>query len=172
MSHNMPKPNHPPTSSQPHQPVTPAPSPLSPTPATVPDPAPPAPLKALHILLVEDSPDNQLLIRSYVKQTPHRLDIADQGALALEQFKQHDYDLILMDMQMPVMDGYETTRAIRAWEQEHHRPPAQVIALTALAHKEDGGKILEAGCNAHMTKPIKKQALLDVLQACTGRSTS
>jgi two-component system sensor histidine kinase/response regulator len=121
--------------------------------------------------LVEDSPDNQVLVRSYLKQTPYRLDIADHGAIALELFKNGIYDLILMDMQMPVMDGYEATRAIRAWEREHDLPHTQVIALTALALKEDGVKILEAGCNAHMTKPIKKHTLLEVLQACKGRCT-
>jgi CheY-like chemotaxis protein len=77
-----------------------------------------------------------------------------------------------MDMQMPVMDGYEATQAIRAWEREHALPPTQVIALTALALKEDGVRILKAGCNAHMTKPIKKLSLLEVLQACKGRRTS
>jgi two-component system sensor histidine kinase/response regulator len=129
-------------------------------------------VRALRILLVEDSPDNQVLIRSYLKQTPYRLDIADHGAIALELFKNGYYDLILMDMQMPVMDGYEATHAIRAWEREHDLPPTQVIALTALALKEDGVKILEAGCNAYMTKPIKKHTLLEVLQACKGRRTS
>jgi len=128
--------------------------------------------RALRILLVEDSPDNQLLVRSYLKQTPYHLDIADHGAIALERFKTGHYDLILMDMQMPVMDGYETTRAIRVWEREHDLPPTQVIALTALALKEEGVKILEAGCNAHMTKPIKKHTILEVLQACKGRRTS
>jgi len=138
-------------------------------------PAAPAPSpegRALRVLLAEDSPDNQVLIRSYLKQTPYRLDIADHGAIALELFKNGYYDLILMDMQMPVMDGYEATKAIRAWEREQDLPPTQVIALTALALKEDGVKILEAGCNAHMTKPIKKQTLLGVLQACKGRHTS
>ncbi len=137
-----------------------------------PAPAPPTDVRALRILLVEDSPDNQVLIRSYLKQTPYRLDIADHGAIALELYKNGYYDLILMDMQMPVMDGYEATRAIRAWEQEHDLPPTQVIALTALALKEDGVKILEVGCDAHMTKPIKKHTLLEVLQACTGRRTA
>ena len=135
-------------------------------------PTPPTEVRALRILLVEDSPDNQVLVRSYLKQTPYRLDIADHGAIALELFKNGYYDLILMDMQMPVMDGYEATQAIRAWEREHDLPPTQVIALTALALKEDGAKILEAGCNAHMTKPIKKHTLLEVLQACKGRRTS
>jgi len=135
-------------------------------------PTPPTEVRALRILLVEDSPDNQVLVRSYLKQTPYRLDIADHGATALELFKNGYYDLILMDMQMPVMDGYEATQAIRAWEREHDLPPTQVIALTALALKEDGVKILEAGCNAHMTKPIKKHTLLEVLQASQGRRTS
>ena len=130
---------------------------------------PPTKARARRILLAEDSPDNQLLIRSYLKQTSYRLDIADNGAIALELFKNSCYDLILMDVQMPVMDGYEATRAIRAWEREHDLPPTQVIALTALALKEDGVKILEAGCNAHLTKPIKKHTLLEVLQACNGR---
>ena len=135
-------------------------------------PTPPTEVRALRILLVEDSPDNQVLVRSYLKQTPYRLDIADHGAIALELFKNGHYDLILMDMQMPVMDGYEATKAIRAWEREHDLLPTQVIALTALALKEDGVKILEAGCNAHMTKPIKKHTLLEVLQACKGRRIS
>jgi len=135
-------------------------------------PSSPTEIRALRILLVEDSPDNQVLIRSYLKQTPYRLDIANHGAIALELFKNGHYDLILMDMQMPVMDGYEATQAIRAWEREHDLPPTQVIALTALALKEDGIKILDAGCNAHMTKPIKKHTLLEVLQACRGQCIS
>jgi CheY-like chemotaxis protein len=135
-------------------------------------PAPPAEARTLRILLAEDSPDNQVLVRSYLKQTPYRLDIADHGAIALELFKQGYYDLILMDMQMPVMDGYEATKAIRAWEREHDLPPTPVIALTALALKEDGVKILDAGCNAHMTKPIKKHTILEILRACKGRSAS
>ena len=132
----------------------------------------PTELKALRILLAEDSTDNQMLIRAYVKQTPYCLDIADHGAIAVERFKIGDYDLILMDMQMPVMNGYEATRAIRAWEREHHLFPIQVIALTAQALKEDGVKIFDAGCDAHMTKPIKKHTLLEVLRACKGRYIS
>ena len=125
--------------------------------------------RTLHVLLVEDSPDNQVLVRSYLKQTPHRLDVADHGGVAVEQFKKNQYDLILMDMNMPVMDGYQATRTIRAWEQEHDLAPTHIIALTALALKEEGEKILEVGCNAHMTKPIKKQTLLELLRACEGQ---
>jgi signal transduction histidine kinase/DNA-binding response OmpR family regulator len=134
-----------------------------------PDPAPPASTRALRVLLAEDSPDNQLLVRSYLKQTDHQLDVVEQGALALERFKSGQYDVILMDMQMPVMDGYAATRAIRRWEQDHDLPPTPVIALTALALKEEGAKIFEAGCDTHITKPVKKATLLEVLQAHKGR---
>ena len=145
---------------------------IHPTTSSVPVSSSPTETRALRILLADDSADNQVLIRSYLKQTPYRLDIADHGAIALELFKNGHYDIILMDVQMPVMDGYEATKAIRAWEREHDLPPTQVIALTALALKGDGTKIHEAGCNAHMTKPIKKNTLLEVLQAYKQRCTS
>ncbi|HEY6973293.1 MAG TPA: response regulator, partial [Nitrospiraceae bacterium] len=140
-------------------------------PAGLPEPSRPSAdssMNKLRILLVEDSPDNQVLIRSYLKPTSHRLDIADNGAIAFEMFKTGHYDLILMDMQMPVMNGYDTTRAIRAWEREHDLPRTQIIALTALALKEESAKILDSGCDAHMTKPIKRATLLEVLQAYRG----
>jgi CheY-like chemotaxis protein len=149
---------------------TKAPSTAPPPPAPVPIPT--TPTRPLHVLLVEDSPDNQLLVKSYLKQTPCQLEIAEHGGIALDKFKTGQFDLILMDMQMPVMDGYEATKRIRAWECEHDLPPTNIVALTALALKEEGERILEAGCDAHMTKPIKKQTLLEVLHACKGhRST-
>lgn len=140
------------------------------TPPSPAPPAAPAPVngaRPLRVLLVEDSPDNQLLVRSYLKHTEHRLDVADHGAIAIEKFKNGHYDIILMDMQMPVMDGYTATRAIRKWERDHDLPATQVIALTALALKEETAKIFEAGCNTHITKPVKKQTLLDILHAYT-----
>ncbi len=141
------------------------PSTLSELPLPTPTPS----LNSLRVLLVEDSPDNQVLVRSYMKQTGHRLDIADDGAIALDKFKTNQYDLIFMDMQMPVMNGYEATTAIRNWEREHDLPRTQIVALTALALKEEGVKILEAGCDAHITKPIKRTTLLELLQAYKGQ---
>jgi two-component system, sensor histidine kinase and response regulator len=140
-------------------------------PTGIPEPSTPSPASStntLRILLVEDSPDNQLLIRSYLKPTSHVLDIAENGAIAFEKFKTGQYDLILMDMQMPVMNGYDATKAIRGWEREHDLPRTQIIALTALALREEGTKILDAGCDAHMTKPIKRATLLEVLQFYKG----
>jgi CheY-like chemotaxis protein len=121
--------------------------------------------RALRVLLVEDSPDNQLLVRSYLKQTNYFLDVAEHGAAALDKFKSAHYDVILMDVQMPVMDGYAATKAIRSWERDHDLSPTPIIALTALALKEEGARIFEAGCNTHLTKPVKKSTLLEVLQA-------
>ncbi len=118
---------------------------------------------ALSILLAEDAEDNRLLIQAYLKQTPHRLDIAENGEVACGKFKVGRYDLVLMDVQMPIMDGYTATREIREWEQENHRPPTPILALTAHALKGDEDKSLEAGCTAHLTKPIKKATLLAAL---------
>ena len=74
------------------------------------------------------------------------------------------YDLVLMDIQMPVMDGYAATRAIRAWEQEQGRPPVPILALTANALQGEVQRSLEAGCTAHLTKPIRKARLLEAIQ--------
>ncbi len=131
-----------------------------------------APAEPLNILLVEDSPDNQLLIQSYLKQSPHHLDVADNGQIAVDKVKSGRYHVILMDMQMPVMDGYSATKAIRAWERMHEMTPTTIIALTALAIKGEAGRIFEAGCNAHVTKPIKKAMLLEVLGTLKGKRPS
>ncbi len=121
------------------------------------------------MLLVEDSPDNQLLIQTYLKQTPHRIDLADNGQIAIDKFRNGCYDLILMDIQMPVMDGLTATKAIRQYERQEGWPPTHIVALTALALKEEATKIFEAGCDAHLTKPIKKSTLLDLLSAYKGK---
>ncbi|MBX3302633.1 MAG: response regulator [Nitrospira sp.] len=129
------------------------------------EPSPTTPLRALRVLLVEDSLDNQLLIRAYLKQTNHSIEIAEHGAIAVEKFKATHYDVILMDMHMPVMDGYSATKTIRSWEREHDLPATPIIALTALALKEESALIFEAGCNTHLTKPVKKSTLLEILRA-------
>jgi len=127
--------------------------------------------RSLHILLVDDSEDNRLLIASYLKKSSHTIDIAENGAIALQKFTAGTYDLVLMDMQMPVMDGYTATREIRKWEKETGVVETPVVALTAYALKDDTRKSLAAGCNAHLTKPIKKAKLLEAL-AEFGRNLS
>jgi PAS domain S-box-containing protein len=122
------------------------------------------PLPALHILLVEDSADNRTITLAYLQDTPYRIDIAENGAIACEKFIAGHFDLVLMDRQMPVMDGLTATRAIRAWEQANHRPPTPIIALTAAALKGDQEKCVVAGCTAYLSKPIKQEVLLQAIK--------
>jgi PAS domain S-box-containing protein len=125
---------------------------------------PEAPLPPLRILLVEDSSDNRTITVAYLQNTPYRIDIAENGAVAHEKFTAGHYDLVLMDRQMPVMDGLTATRAIRAWEQTNHRLPTPIIALTASALKGDRDKCMAAGCTAYLTKPIKQAVLLQAIR--------
>jgi CheY-like chemotaxis protein len=140
---------------------------IAPGPAQEAAPAPAKDQRALRILLAEDSPDNRLLVQSYLKHTPHHLDLADNGAIAVAKFRARGFDLVLMDMQMPVLDGYAATRKIRQWEKEIGRTPTPIIALTAFALQEEIRKSLDAGCTAHLTKPIKKAILLNAIQEYT-----
>jgi CheY-like chemotaxis protein len=125
---------------------------------------PEAALPALCILLAEDSPDNCTITMAYLEDTPYRVEIAETGAIAFEKFTTGHYDLVLMDRQMPVMDGLTATRAIRAWEQANDRPPTPIIALTASALKGDREMCLAAGCTAFLTKPIKQEVLLQAIK--------
>ena len=113
----------------------------------------------MRILLVEDSADNVLLIRAYLKSVPCRLDHAENGKTAVERFQTGNYDLVLMDMQMPVMDGYSATQHIRLWESRQGRPGVPILALTAFGMKEEEARSRAAGCTAHLTKPIRKATL-------------
>jgi PAS domain S-box-containing protein len=119
--------------------------------------------RSLTVLLVEDSPDNRLLVESYLKNTSCQVDIAEDGVAAIEKFSTGRYDLVLMDMNMPIMDGYTATKAIRQWEQDQGRRPTPIVALTASALPEELRKAIEAGCVAHLTKPIKKFTLLTAI---------
>jgi PAS domain S-box-containing protein len=125
---------------------------------------PELPLSALRILLAEDSPDNCTITLAYLEDTPYRVEIAGTGTIACEMFMAGHYDLVLMDRQMPVMDGLTATRTMRAWEQQNGRPPTPIIALTASALKGDREMCLAAGCTAFLTKPIKQEVLLKAIK--------
>ncbi|ABK44953.1 multi-sensor hybrid histidine kinase [Magnetococcus marinus MC-1] len=121
--------------------------------------------KKARILLVEDSKDNQILIRTYLKREPHSLVVAWDGEEALTRFNEDGpFDLIFMDMQMPIMDGYAATAHIRALEQARHLTATPIVALTAHALQGDEQRSLQAGCNAHLTKPIRKAHLLAAIR--------
>ena len=122
---------------------------------------------ALRILLVEDNEDNRFQVESYLKETACQLDLAENGEVGVGKFKSVTYDLVLMDIQMPVMDGHTATRVIRKWEKDNGRKPTPIIALTAHALKEEEWESLEAGCTAHISKPIKKAHFLAAISEHT-----
>jgi signal transduction histidine kinase len=121
----------------------------------------------LHILLADDSDDNRFLILSYLDQAQASIDIAENGEIAVRMFRSGHYDLVLMDLEMPVMDGYAATREIRRFEQETGARPTPVLALTAHAFADMTAKSLGAGFTGHLTKPIRKAMLLEALTSVT-----
>jgi two-component system sensor histidine kinase/response regulator len=116
------------------------------------------------ILLADDSVDNRLLIRAYLGKTSYGLDEAENGQVAVDKLKSGRYDLVLMDIQMPVMDGYSAVRHIRQWEREQGERHTPIIALTASAFDETVRKAEEAGCDSHLGKPLKRSTLLRVIR--------
>jgi signal transduction histidine kinase/DNA-binding response OmpR family regulator len=121
----------------------------------------------LSILLVEDNASNRRIIRFYLEGFPFQVDIAENGKEAVDKVIAGSYDLVLLDMRMPVMDGYEAAGAIRDREKKLSLPPMPIIALTAHAFKEDRQKCLNAGCTEYLTKPIRRGELLRTLHKLT-----
>jgi PAS domain S-box-containing protein len=119
----------------------------------------------LRLLVVEDNAMGQLVARKLLEKMGCRVDVAGDGQSAIELWRANQYDAILMDCQMPVMDGFEATRRIRAEEPAGVHVP--IIALTANAMAADEAACLEAGMDWHVAKPIEPQRLWDVLRSCT-----
>jgi len=124
----------------------------------------------IRVLLAEDTADNRFLIIAYLKKEMVQVDVVHNGKQAVEKYKevasdpsQKQYSLILMDIQMPIMDGYQATKIIREWEQTNKIQPVIIYALTAYALIEERQKSIDAGCNGHLTKPIRKQQLIDII---------
>jgi CheY-like chemotaxis protein len=119
-----------------------------------------APVQGARILLVEDNEINQQVARELLEQARFRVDIANHGQEALQMLDAGDYDCVLMDIQMPVMDGYTATSKIRGDRRFDKLP---VLAMTANATLEDHERSLEAGMNAHLNKPIDPKTLYGAL---------
>ncbi|HWA97168.1 MAG TPA: response regulator [Pirellulales bacterium] len=132
------------------------------------DPAEAA-IAPIDILLVEDNAVNQRLAVCLLTQQGHRVEVVGDGQAALEAWRRQRYDLILMDVQMPVMDGFEATAAIRAAEQALARR-TPIIAMTAHALEGDRCRCTSAGMDGYVSKPIRPAELFDELRRVLGRA--
>lgn len=121
------------------------------------------PDRRFRILLVDDSEDNRVLMIHYLKNLPFDCEEAVNGQEAVEKYKNSHYDLIFMDMQMPIMTGYKATESIRYWEHERKLSHTPIIALTATAVIEDLQRALTSGCDSYAVKPVKKAEILEIL---------
>ncbi len=116
------------------------------------------------ILLAEDNPINQKVAKMHLERFGHKVETAANGKIALDMFTKNNYDLIFMDIQMPEMDGIESTKRIREFENDvAAKEPIKIIALTANAMKGDKEACLDAGMNEYMSKPFKPDELKRVL---------
>ncbi len=116
--------------------------------------------KSPNLLVAEDNPINQLLIKKVLDTMNCNVTVVENGKLAIEQLEKNTFDAVLLDIQMPVMDGYQTTHFIRASSSYNQVP---VIGISANVYQEDIAKSLDSGMNAHICKPFKKDELYNVL---------
>ena len=119
------------------------------------------------ILVVDDAADNRMLLGVYLKNQRADIEFAEDGVEALMMFKQRRYDIVLMDMHMPRMNGIEATKAMREFENLQRRSGPQrsaILAITADDSDNDQQRSLQAGCDAHLIKPISRATLLSKLQ--------
>lgn len=123
----------------------------------------PAPLDGLRVLLAEDNDINQIVATEILKMKGIAVDVASNGLEAVDMARSGAYDVILMDIQMPELDGIEATRRIRAF-----LPDIPIIAMTAHTMKGDAEKCLEAGMQDHIAKPIDPETLFAALQRARG----
>jgi CheY-like chemotaxis protein len=117
------------------------------------------------ILIVEDNPQNRYLVSFLLEQQGYELSIAEDGAQALEMLEGDAPDLILMDMQLPKVDGYEATRRIKADERLRDIP---LVALTAHSMRRDEQRAIDAGCDEFGTKPVDADGLLALVSRLLG----
>jgi CheY-like chemotaxis protein/HPt (histidine-containing phosphotransfer) domain-containing protein len=139
--------------------------------ATLAGPIQTQPARSLHVLLAEDSPVNQKLAVRLLEKRGHRVSIAANGVEAVAAYRRGGHDVILMDVQMPDMDGYDATQAIRTIEQStgKHVP---IIAMTAHAMRGDRDRCLAAGMDYYLAKPIRANEVIEAVEAQAARAAA
>lgn len=115
---------------------------------------------SVRVLLVEDSADNQLIVKAFLRRERCEVDVAENGRIGVDLFRTGQYDLILMDHLMPVLDGLDATREIRAIEMVEGRKPIPIVMLSANAMASDVAHAIDAGASAHLAKPVRKPDLI------------
>ena len=129
---------------------------------------PPSEAAGLKLLVAEDCLANQLVLRELLRDTNHELEFVEDGARAVERCLAEGFDLVLMDIRMPELDGYSATAQIRARELEFGRR-TPIVALTAHAYEESRRACREAGCDGYLSKPLRREELLGVLERFAAR---
>ncbi len=120
----------------------------------------------LRVLLVEDTPANRKVVQRVLTKRGHHLEMAVNGREALDAFRNGQYDVVLMDIQMPIMDGFQATEAIREIEHAAGKEPAvPIVAMTAHSMRGDRERCLRAGMDGYLSKPLDLQQLIDVVEA-------
>lgn len=119
--------------------------------------------KTNHVLLVEDNLLNQKFALAVLRMNGYTADVAENGKIGVEKYEQAEYDVVLMDIQMPIMDGIECTKAIRQIEDEKGWERIRIIAVTAFAMPGDEKKFLEAGLDSYLAKPYKGPDLVALM---------
>jgi signal transduction histidine kinase/CheY-like chemotaxis protein len=119
--------------------------------------------RSLYVLLVEDNFLNQKVVIATLEKAGHKVDLAENGKIAVEMYQKNFYNLILMDIQMPIMDGIEATKNIRKLEKENNRPTIKIMAVTAFALERDKEQCLNAGMDEFLSKPFKPNELLSLI---------
>lgn len=124
--------------------------------------------RSLNVLIVDDTEENRILLNAYLKNTPHKLYFAENGQEAVDVYKKEILDLIFMDIQMPVMDGFQATEEIRKLEEQKNQTlnstfKVQIVALSAFQQKTDIERAYRAGCDEYLYKPIQKKAFLEFM---------
>ena len=122
-------------------------------------------------MLVEDEPVNQVVARRLLENEGHNVEVVENGREALQTLKETAFDLILMDIQMPDMDGLETTRRIRLSENKTGGRKTPIVGLTANAMSEDRARGLSAGMDDYITKPIQIDVLKRVIEKVSTRTS-
>jgi signal transduction histidine kinase/DNA-binding response OmpR family regulator len=121
------------------------------------------PPKPLRVLLAEDTPANQKMVARILAKRGHTVEVAANGSEALALVCVNDYDVVIMDVQMPVMDGFQATAEIRALTAQH-KASVPIVAMTAHAMKGDNDRCLAAGMDAYLAKPLDSHALIDMVE--------